>query len=305
MYQTAKELAEACARLQKTVAEVVYEEECERQNLPSGDVSVRAQLSDYLKVMKNAAERCLTEVVPSVSGLSGGDAKRLYDYLLAGETVCGSEFLLSVAYALSTSEVNASMGLIVASPTAGASGILPGALLGVAKRRNITDVRLLTDALLVAAGIGQIIEANATLSGAEGGCQAECGSAAAMAAGAVTFLCGGTTQQIFDAAAMALKNVLGLVCDPIAGLVECPCIKRNASGAANALLSADLALAGIRSIVPFDEVVEAMARIGSSIAPELRETALGGLAKTPTGKEIKRKLFEKKQDPFEGEGEIK
>ncbi len=296
MYKTAAEIISQCQAENKSVAEIVLEAELELQGSESAE-EVRTSLTEYYRTMCESAHHTLTKVVPSVSGLSGGNAKKLYEYLSKGNSVCGTDFLTGVAYALSTSEVNASMGLVAAAPTAGSAGILPGALILTVEKFGITDERRITDALLTAGGIGQLIEVNATLSGAEGGCQAECGSAAAMAAGAVVQLLGGTPEQVFHAAAMALKNVMGLVCDPIAGLVECPCIKRNASGAGNAMLCADLALAGIQSFVPFDEVVDAMRKVGRSISPELRETSLGGLAKTPTGKRVKQQL--KDRDAFD------
>ena len=182
-------------------------------------------------------------------------------------------------------EVNAAMGRIVAAPTAGASGILPGVLLSAARRRNWSDDKLI-DGLFTAAAIGAIIAAQATIAGAEGGCQAETGAGAAMAAAAIAALSGAQPPACLDAAAIALKNVMGLVCDPVAGLVECPCIKRNAMGAVNALLAADLVLAGVSSVIPFDETVSAMRSVGKALPLDLRETARGGLAATPTGRRI-------------------
>jgi len=197
-----------------------------------------------------------------------------------------------MARAFSTSEVNASMGKICAAPTAGSSGILPAVIITAAEVLE-ADEKIKINALFTAAGIGRIIATHATISGAEGGCQAECGSAAAMAAGAVVEMAGGTPEQIFHAAAIALKNIMGLICDPVAGLVESPCAKRNASGAVNAFISAEQALAGIQSVIPFDEVVEAMKFVGKAIPYEFRETALGGIAATDTGKEITKRIFNK------------
>ena len=182
-------------------------------------------------------------------------------------------------------EVNAAMGRIVAAPTAGASGILPGVLLECALTRDWTDEQLVRG-LFTAGAIGYLFAKNATISGADGGCQAETGVGAAMAAGALVELSGGDPAQVLDAAAMTIKNVLGLVCDPVAGLVECPCIKRNALGAVNAMLCADMTLCGITSLIPFDEVVSAMLAVGRDLRPEYRETAKGGLAATPTGKRV-------------------
>ena len=194
-----------------------------------------------------------------------------------------------MAKALSTSEVNASMGKIVAAPTAGAAGIIPAALLTVKERFDLSDEDLI-NGLFTAAGIGLIRAKNATISGAEGGCQAECGSASAMVAAAIVELLGGDVDQALNAASFALINVMGLVCDPVAGLVEFPCIFRNASGVINALISADLALAGVKSLIPFDEVVEAMYKVGKTMPEALRETALGGVADTLTGREVKKRV---------------
>ena len=216
----------------------------------------------------------------------------MWDYYKKGSMICDGTIIRGAAYALSCLEVNASMGLIVAAPTAGACGILPGCLLTVAEKHDIPHQQVL-EALATASGIGQLIVKKATVSGAEGGCQAECGSAAAMAAGAVVEMLGGTPAQAFDAAAIAMQNIMGLVCDPVAGLVEMPCAKRNASGVANALVSADLALSGIFSEIPFDEVVEAMYKVGKALPSTLRETALGGVATTPTALAMKEKIYGK------------
>jgi L-serine dehydratase len=205
--------------------------------------------------------------------------------------ICGETISKAASYALSTMKVNAGMGRIVASPTAGSCGVLPAVLKTLHEQLSLTEDDLI-DGLLTANIIGSIVARNATISGAEGGCQAEVGTASAMSAGAAVYLAGGSPEQVFHAGAMAFKNLLGLVCDPIAGLVESPCAKRNAMGATNALLCAEMALAGIESIVPFDEVVEAMHRIGKVMPVALRETALGGLAATPTAIQITTDLFE-------------
>jgi L-serine dehydratase len=195
--------------------------------------------------------------------------------------------------ALSCTEVNAAMGRIVAAPTAGSCGILPAVIITAAEALGADEDKMI-EGLFTASGVGQIIAKNATLSGAEGGCQAECGSASAMAAAAVVEMAGGTPQMAFDAAAIALQNVLGLVCDPIAGLVEVPCSNRNASGAVNALICADLVLSGANSVIPFDEVVQAMYRIGKLMPESLRETAIGGLAATPTAVKLSKQLLAEK-----------
>lgn len=218
----------------------------------------------------------------SACNLTGGDARKVETCAVS---LAGPVLTEIIATALKVGECNACMGRIVAAPTAGASGILPGVLLSAARRRNWSDDKLI-DGLFTAAAIGAIIAAQATIAGAEGGCQAETGAGAAMAAAAIAALSGAQPPACLDAAAIALKNVMGLVCDPVAGLVECPCIKRNAMGAVNALLAADLVMAGVSSVIPFDETVSAMRSVGKALPLDLRETARGGLAATPTGRRI-------------------
>lgn len=241
-----------------------------------------------LSVMKESVYRGLNEKVESVSGLSGGEAMRLFKYgkhnPFSGYTACRA-----AASAMAVVEVNASMGRIVAAPTAGASGILAGALIESGRQRGWSD-ETLVEGLFTAGAIGFIYAKNATISGAGGGCQAETGVAASMTAAALVEISGGAPVQALDAAAMAMKNVMGLICDPVAGLVECPCIKRNALGAVNAMLCADMALAGVTSLIPFDEVVSAMYAVGKDIRPEYRETARGGLATTPTGRAVAQRM---------------
>lgn len=248
------------------------------------------ELQRRYDIMYKACHDGLETAVTSISGLTGGTGKQMWDFIKSGKGIQDLTTQKGIAYALSCSEVNASMGLIVAAPTAGACGILPGTLICVAEKLNSEKEDILK-ALATAAGVGQIITKNATVSGAEGGCQAECGAAASMAAAAITQLCGGSPEQCFEAAAIAMKNVMGLVCDPVAGLVEMPCTKRNASGVTNAILCCDLAMAGITSHIPFDEVVDAMFRVGKALPSTLRETALGGIAVTPTGIALKEKIF--------------
>ena len=243
-----------------------------------------AEMHENLAVMRESVTRGLSEKVESVSGLSGGDAMRLFRYgkhnPFSGYNACRA-----AASAMAVVEVNCSMGRIVAAPTAGASGILPGVLIESARQRGWSD-ETLVEGLFTAGAIGMLFAKNATISGAGGGCQAETGVAAAMTAAALVEISGGAPVQALDAAAMTIKNVMGLICDPVAGLVECPCIKRNALGAVNAMLCADMALAGITSLIPFDEVVTCMLSVGKNIRPEYRETAKGGLATTPTGKAV-------------------
>ena len=248
------------------------------------------RLSGMLSVMESEVQNALHIPVHSISGLTGGDGCRYERYRVSGGSLLGEIPALATAYALSASETNAAMGRIVACPTAGSCGILPACVLAVAKVKGISREGQLL-ALAGAGLIGELIDEHASLSGAEGGCQAECGSAAAMAAGAVAQMLGGSPEAAFHAAAIAIKNQLGLVCDPVAGLVEIPCIKRNTGGVAIALSAADMALAGIESRIPFDDVVEAMNRVGKALPAALRETAGGGLATTKAGLAMKEKVY--------------
>lgn len=288
MFNKAEELLRLCNEKDKRISEIVMEKEIRANKTSQEDLMDR--MKNILQIMKESSKAALDKEIKSVSGLTGGDAKKLEEYRKSNETLSGDLIISAMAKALSTSEVNASMGKIVAAPTAGASGIIPSALLSAKEKLNLTDEQVIMG-LFIAAGIGEIVAKNATVSGAEGGCQAECGTAAAMAAGAIVEMAGGSPEASFHAASFALVNILGLVCDPIGGLVEYPCALRNASGVVNALICADLALAGVKSLVPFDEVVDSMKRVGKMMPEALRETALGGLATTPTGEEIRRRLL--------------
>ena len=225
----------------------------------------------------------------SISGLAGGDGERMRAYAAGGETLCGDYLRDVIATAQCVGESNACMRKIVAAPTAGACGVLPAVLVPLYKAGR-ADTESIVRSLYVAAGIGSVVGYRACIAGASGGCQAEIGTASAMAAGALTALRGGDEQQIGHAVAMALKNLLGLVCDPIAGLVEVPCIKRNVVGAVNAVSCADMALAGITSRVPVDQVIDCMGDVGRRLPVEFRETALGGLAVTPFGQSVAEKM---------------
>ena len=236
----------------------------------------------------------------SVSGLVGGDAQKMWDYGAEQESLCGEYMQQVIATALCVGESNACMRRIVAAPTAGACGVLPAVLVPLF-RRGAVDEDAIVRALYVASGIGAVIGYRACIAGASGGCQAEIGTASAMAAGALVDLRGGTADQIGQAVAMALKNLLGLVCDPVAGLVEVPCVKRNVIGAVNAVSSADMALAGILSRVPVDQVIDCMGEVGRRLPVEFRETALGGLAATPFGKSVKESMEQKRECPCAGE----
>ncbi|MFZ5354417.1 MAG: L-serine ammonia-lyase, iron-sulfur-dependent, subunit alpha [Bacillota bacterium] len=287
MYNKGYELLELTKMENCRISDIVLKNECKLLECNSQEVLEKTK--GILRVMLDASETAINKEVKSVSGLIGGNAKKLYEYNSKNLTVCGEIVNKAMARALSCSEVNASMGRVAAAPTAGSCGIVPAVIITAAEVLAL-DEDAMAAALLTASGIGQIIKKNATLSGAEGGCQAECGAAAAMASAAVVELFGGTPEMCFDAAAITLKCVLGLVCDPVAGLVEVPCSKRNAMGAVNALAGADMALAGIKSVIPFDEVVEAMYKIGKVMPAALKETALGGLAATATGQALKCRL---------------
>lgn len=252
--------------------------------------TIRARLERTWQVMKNAASAGIATDMKSVSGLTGGDAATYYRYCRNHKNLLGPLEAKAVAYALATSGYNAAMGVIAAAPTAGSAGILPGVLIAAQEEYSFPD-RDALDALLTAAGIGAVTAARATISGAAGGCQAECGTAAAMAAAALAEAMGGSPRQCVNAAALALKNSLGLVCDPVAGLVEVPCVKRNGIYAVLAIAAADLALAGIESFVPLDQVIDAMYQIGCGMPACVRETGEGGLAVTPAGIAAKRRLF--------------
>lgn len=249
------------------------------------------EMMHHLWQVMQATSRDYDPAQRSRSGLSGGDAAKVEQAHQEGKSLGGDYLAAVTAEALKTAECNACMKRIVAAPTAGSCGVLPAVLLPLA-RSGEADEESICDALYVAAGFGQVIAARATLAGAEGGCQAEVGAASAMAAAALCHLKGGAPEQCAAAAAMALGNLLGLVCDPVAGLVEVPCVKRNVVGAVNAVSCANMALAGVDYAIPCDEVIDAMGRVGSLLSPDLRETGQGGLAATPTGVRIAQALAE-------------
>ncbi len=287
-FRSGEELLAVCDRDQLSIAQVMIKREVE---LADVDVlEIEAQMRETLDVMKKAIETGLTDPKPSIGGLLNGESVALHAFGKEGVSFSGDTLLSCAASAMAVSEVNASMGKIVAAPTAGSCGILPGGLVQAGTNKGYDD-QALTQALFTASAIGAIVARNASVSGAEGGCQAETGTAAAMAAAGLVELAGGSPDQALSAAAFTLKNILGLVCDPIAGLVECPCAKRNALGTANAMLSADMALAGMTTTIPFDEVVAAMHAVGRVMSPTLKETALGGIAASPTGKRLQEQIF--------------
>lgn len=287
---TGKELIKYCKDARIPIYEYTVRQE---EELSETDRKIIiGKMQKNLDVMKEAAEYGLRNKTKSVSGMLGGDAFKLNRYIEKGRTLNDGFILKAMARALSCSEVNAAMGRIVAAPTAGSCGILPAVIITAGEKLGKTDLQMV-EALFTASGVGILIAKNATLAGAEGGCQAECGSAAAMGAAAVVEMMNGTPEMALDAAAIAIKNVLGLVCDPIAGLVEVPCAMRNVSGAVNALTTAELVMSGVKSLIPFDDVVSAMYKVGRQLPCELRETALGGLAATPTGIKLKQKILGK------------
>ena len=293
MFRNVAELVALAEQQSCSIAEIMVEQEVRVTGRTREQI--REQMGRNLDVMEQAVERGL-QGVQSHSGLTGGDAVKLNLYIAQGKGLSGDTILDAVSKAVATNEVNAAMGMICATPTAGSAGVVPGALFGLKDKLNPTREQMI-DYLFTSGAFGFVVANNASISGAAGGCQAEVGSAAGMAAAAIVALAGGTPQQSAHAMAIALKNLLGLVCDPVAGLVEVPCVKRNAMGAAVAMVAADMALAGITSTIPCDEVIEAMFRIGQTMPTALRETALGGLAATPTGKRLKEEIFGKQQNP--------
>ena len=281
-----KEIFERSARENIPFWEIVLQYDMEERQV-SRQASMAKMLSTW-QAIQDAADS-YTGTQRSVSGLVGGDGLKMRLYARRGESI-GGEFMDEViVQAISMAESNACMRRIVAAPTAGSCGVVPAVLLPLCEREHYTQHELL-EALYVASGIGAVIAYRASISGAECGCQAEIGTASAMAAGALVSLRGGTNEQIGHAVAIALKNLMGLVCDPVAGLVEVPCVKRNVIGAVNAISAADMALAGIESRIPVDEVIDAMGEVGRRMPVEFRETALGGLAATPTGKAVKERM---------------
>lgn len=290
-----KEIFERSARENIPFWEIVLQYDMEERQV-SRQASMAKMLLTW-QAIQDAADS-YTGTQRSVSGLVGGDGLKMRLYARRGESI-GGEFMDEViVQAISMAESNACMRRIVASPTAGSCGVVPAVLLPLCEREHYTQHELL-EALYVASGIGAVIAYRASISGAAGGCQAEIGTASAMAAGALVSLRGGTNEQIGHAVAMALKNLMGLVCDPVAGLVEVPCVKRNVIGAVNAVSAADMALAGIESRVPVDQVIDCMGDVGRRLPVELRETALGGLAATPFGQSVKAKREERRSQEQE------
>ncbi|MGP4072615.1 L-serine ammonia-lyase, iron-sulfur-dependent, subunit alpha [Piscibacillus sp. B03] len=287
MFRSVSELLQITEEKNIPISEVMILQEIEESGKTREDIF--SEMERNLDVMEKAVEDGL-KGVKSTSGLTGGDAVLINKYREEKQPLSGELLLDVVAKAVSTNEVNAAMGTICATPTAGSAGCVPGVLFGIKNRLNPTREEMVRF-LFTAGAFGQVIANNASISGAAGGCQAEVGSAAGMASAAAVEMAGGTPQQSAEAMAITLKNMLGLVCDPVAGLVEVPCVKRNAMGSSQAIVSADLALAGVTSRIPCDEVIGAMYQIGQKMSSTLKETAEGGLAATPTGKALAAKIF--------------
>lgn len=277
-FKSAKELLDLCEENQLPISEVMRQRECILGEVPRDAVDHR--MAKAWEIMRASATQPLKKPIKSMGGLIGGEAKKLETHYNKKKNICGDVLQKAMTYAMAVLEVNASMGLIVAAPTAGSAGVVPGMMLALQECYRISDQRIV-DALFNAGAVGYLAMRNATVAGAVGGCQAEVGIASAMAASAAVELMGGDPQQCLDAASTVLMNMLGLVCDPVGGLVEYPCQNRNAAGVANALIAAELSLSGIRQLIPFDQMLDAMYTVGKRLPAELRETALGGCAATP------------------------
>ncbi|MBX7780140.1 L-serine ammonia-lyase, iron-sulfur-dependent, subunit alpha [Staphylococcus aureus] len=294
MFDSIRETIDYAVENNMSFADIMVKEEMELSGKSRDEV--RAQMKQNLDVMRDAVIKGTTgDGVESVTGYTGHDAAKLRDYNESHHALSGYEMIDAVKGAIATNEVNAAMGIICATPTAGSSGTIPGELFKLEKTHDLTEDQMI-DFLFTSALFGRVVANNASVAGATGGCQAEVGSASAMAAAAAVAIFGGSPEASGHAMALAISNLLGLVCDPVAGLVEIPCVMRNAIGSGNALISADLALAGIESRIPVDEVIEAMDKVGRNLPASLRETGLGGLAGTPTGEAIKRKIFGTAED---------
>lgn len=291
MYASIEELVSDATSKNLPISELVIQAECKDMNVSRNDVW--RKMKHNLDTMRLAVSRGAHGIgVYSKTGLTGGDAVKIKDYRKSRKTLSGDMIMSAVQSAIATNEVNAAMGVICATPTAGSSGTLPGVLFTLEKRLGLDEEQMVRF-LFTAGGFGMVIANNACIAGATGGCQAEVGSASGMGAAAAVEVAGGTPKQSANAMAIAISNLLGLVCDPIAGLVEVPCINRNAIGSSNALISADMALAGCESMIPADEVISAMDKVSKNMPESLRETGIGGLAGTPTGQEIRMRIFGK------------
>ncbi len=287
-YESISKLYKTAEEQHKRIREIVLEDQAVQLEQP--EEALIRQMDENLTVMLEAIDNGSKQGVKSTSGLTGGDAYTLKQTIEAGKHLCGDLMSNAIQMAMAVSEINAAMGKIVAAPTAGSCGILPGALGALIKVRGIPREEVVLS-MFTAGAIGMVVANTASIAGASGGCQAECGTASAMAAACIVELLGGTPEMAAHAVAITLKCILGLVCDPVAGLVEIPCIKRNASGVTLAFTAAELALAGIKSAIPVDETIESLKRVGDGLPAALRETAQGGLAITPTGQALEHQVF--------------
>lgn len=287
-YNTVEELVSAASSSNKKISEIVLEQQAE--DMESTTELVYATMENSFDVMRQSVISGLDETLRSPSGLSGGAAAKVKKAVDEGKNHYGHLLGNAISMALAVTEFNSCMGKIVAAPTAGSCGVIPAALISVMDEYDIPKHDIVMS-LFTSSAIGMVISKCASIAGAEGGCQAEVGSASAMAAAALTELFDGTPQMVSDSCAIALKNTMGLVCDPVAGLVEVPCIKRNAMGVANAFTASELACAGIKSVIPADEVILAMRQVGQLMSSSLKETSEGGLAATPTGCRLCRQIF--------------
>ncbi|MDO4329976.1 MAG: L-serine ammonia-lyase, iron-sulfur-dependent, subunit alpha [Lachnospiraceae bacterium] len=287
-YNTVEELAQIAESSGKRISDIVLEEQSQSMELPKKQIYETMKKS--FQVMRESVKNGMNPDLRSSSGLSGGAAYKMKRAVDQGRNHFGYLFGTAMSMALAVAEYNSCMGQIVAAPTAGSCGVLPAALISVMEDKNIPEEDVVMS-LFTASAVGMVIAKNASISGAEGGCQAEVGSASAMAACALTELLGGDPNMVCTSCAIALKNILGLVCDPVAGLVEVPCVKRNAMGVANAFVACELACAGIHSTIPTEEVIQSMKRIGQQLPTSLKETAEGGLAATPTGCRLCKEIF--------------
>ena len=289
-YQSIQELVDAANAAKCTIGELTLRQQAEEMG--QDEIMLLRQMDKNLAVMEEAIAFGQRQEQSSMSGLTGGEGWKMLEYSRRGEGVSGAFMARAMSRALAVAGCNASMGKIVAAPTAGSCGILPACLISLLEDRG-AERDAVVMSMFTAGALGMVIAQRASIAGAQGGCQAECGSAAGMAAAAMVEVMGGTPQQCADACAIAIVNQMGLVCDPVAGLVEIPCIKRNVAGVMTAFSSADMALAGIRPYIPADECVEAMREVGDALPAALKETAIGGLAGTPTGKALREKVFGK------------
>lgn len=288
-YESIEELVTEAEKRNIKISQLVLEDQAKTMEVSELELYEKMELS--FEVMQQSVKDGMKKDQKSMSGLTGGEGYLMNQYVTDKDGgLCGNLMSKAIARALSVAGCNASMGKIVAAPTAGSCGILPGCLVSLYEDRGF-DKRAVIMSMFTAGAVGMVVAARSSIAGAQGGCQAECGSAAAMAAAALVELMGGTPSQCADACAMAISNQMGLVCDPVAGLVEIPCVKRNVSGLVIAYSSADMALAGIGAKIPADECIDAMREVGDALPASLKETAGGGLATTPTGRKLRDKVF--------------